>query len=453
MNPEEIKRIAELRVKADLTAEEKTELNALALKETSSAVKTAVLESKEDMLKEVNAQVSELLKTVGAQDEKIKAFENSPVLQAKTFNIRRFETEHLGHKLINLNEEMRNKAAAQPHIFPVFANDQKADEFSMYMLDFMAGTQKKPNMEAKQRLEEKSKEILQKTTLVEGVDAQGGYLVPQEYQMEIIKLSRDMAFGLRECKVIEMARESLKLPAEATIATADWSDEQGEISQGEGTFGEVTLTARRLDSRAVLSNELIADSAIDVVGLLMEQISSAINLKIDNQILNGNSAPMSGFLYESGFATDVTTSGTTYSTMSAEDFSEMIGNVENQGDNYLSNAKFLLNWRTKHTLRSLQDATGRYIYAQPGGGVPGTIWEYPYFTSNQLASTDAADQLIGIYGNFKYVLIGRRKGVMILEADPYSFFKTYQTQFRVVTRWGMAFGLKKPFSLLKTASA
>jgi len=452
MNPEEIKRLAELRAKSELNAEEKKELDGLGLKETTSVVKTAVLESKEEMLKDVKEEVATLIKTVEAQDEKIKAFENAPAT-AKQIHIQRIASTHMGRKLINLNEKMRNKAAEQPHIFPVFASDEKSDEFSKFMLDYIAATKRNPDMAAKQRLEEylaKANEGVNKSTLLEGTDAQGGYLVPDEYQWEIIKLSRDNAFALKECTVTEMASNTLTYPAEATLATVEWDAEDGTIGQLEGTFGEVKLTARRCNALALLSNELLADSAIDVVGLLLDQFSSAINLSLDNQILNGTGAPISGFTVNSSFATDVSVAGSNYSDIKLSDFSDMIANVEEQGDQYLNNAKFLVNWRTKKTIRTAQNTVGDYVFAQAGANVPGTLWEFPYITSNQITSTDATANYPAIFGNLKYVVVGRRQGVFVLEADPFSYFTTNKTQFRIVTRWGAAFGLKTPFCRLLT---
>jgi HK97 family phage major capsid protein len=93
-----------------------------------------------------------------------------------------------------------------------------------------------------------------------------------------------------------------------------------------------------------------------------------------------------------------------------------------------------------HFLRSLKDSNNRPIFAEIGGKVPNTIYEFPVNMTENIATTDTTGKPFGVFGNFDYFLIGRRNGAMVIDVDPYSKFAIYQTQFRMVTRWGFDYG-------------
>ena len=100
-----------------------------------------------------------------------------------------------------------------------------------------------------------------------------------------------------------------------------------------------------------------------------------------------------------------------------------------------------------HYIRTLKDTYGRPVFAMPGNGVPGTIYEYPYYMSEKISNTDGASAKQLIFGNFQYALLGRRQGVMTVDADPYGMFDSDITRFRQVTRWGFGIGDTNAFAL------
>lgn len=390
-------------------------------------VLSAVKETIATGLKEVKEDLSGQIKEI---DERVKSIEALP-LKKEAPNINVIPTEYKGRKLSRQGELIKNIACKNPAMFPMLSNEEKADHFSKVMIDIATIAKGSSDLQV-------------------GTASEGGYLVPEEYQMELIKLSKDKAFALNECKIIEMSRDSMKIPAELTVASVAWTAEEGTLTDGEGTFTEVDLDNKRLDGLATVSNELLGDSAIDIVSLLTEQFSSAINLELDNQVLNGTGDPVSGLLVQS--IGSVVMGGNRFSTVSANDLSEMIYKVESSASQFLDGCKYVINKLGMHYIRTLQDSNGQPIFARPGSNVPGTIWEYPYLVSGKIANTDDGSDYMAVFGNFKKFLIGRRVGVMRIEADPYGLFDSYQTRFRMVTRWAFALADSNAFCKLVSGS-
>jgi len=400
-------------------------------------LKGAVTES----LKPLKEEIDGKLKVI---EERVSKIESLPINRL-SFNVNTTSEKYKGYKLNEQMRNIRNRACKEPERFPVFSNPEKANEYAKFMIDVIKAL--RGDFEAKANL----KEFYQKAAMQEGTASEGGYLVPDEYQMDLIQLARDRSFALNECTIVNMSRDTIKLPKEASLVSVAWTSEEGGITESEPTMGEVQLSAKRLDGYAKVSNELLQDSAIDIVGMLTEQFAYAIGLELDNQVLNGTGSPVSGVLTAAaGYSVVMSSGKTNFSSINADNLSEMISKMD---EGYQANARYIFNKLIMHYIRILKDSNNAYIYAKPGNGTPGTIWEFPYFQSAKAPSTSGANTAFVSFGNFKYFYIGRRLGAMALDIDPYGLFTTYQTRFRMVTRWGLAIAMAKAFVRLLTAAS
>lgn len=99
--------------------------------------------------------------------------------------------------------------------------------------------------------------------LSEGVDADGGYLVPTEFERTIVQ-------GLDEDNVIRKLAKTIttsverKVPIAATPSVATWVAENGAIPESGVTFDQKTLDAYKLTDLVKVSVELLADSMFDL---------------------------------------------------------------------------------------------------------------------------------------------------------------------------------------------
>lgn len=382
--------------------------------------------------------------TVKSIDERVKKIEAMPISKLG-FNFNTIPTEYKGYKLSNQLRSGRNDKT-----LAVFGNEEKANEFVKFMIDFIKASKRDgADLQARADLQE----FYRKANLAEGsTGAVGGYLVPDEYLWDMVMLARSRTFALQECSVVNMNTDQMYIPAELTLSSLAWTTpETGQISAGEPTFNQVSLAVKRLDALATVTNELLMDSAIDVVGILTEQFGYGVALELDNQVLNGTGTPVSGLLTAAcGYSTVFGATSTNFSAVRSDDFSNAIYQLA-EGD--LANARFKINRIGLHYCRVLKDTTNAPIFAPMGGVVPNTLYGIPVSVSEKITNTSAISTPMAILGDFKKFIIGRRLGAVGLDVDPYGKFDYYQTRYRVATRWAFAIGRATAFTRIMTPAA
>lgn len=358
--------------------------------------------------------------------------------------------KYRGYALGKQLENIRNIAAKNPRMYPILSNDEKAEDFAKFLIAYTRVT--KGDMSAMADINEfQQKYAVNKASYAEGADATGGYLVPEEFEREIMMIARDSSFALQECSIYEMTSDTLLVPKEGTLVQVAWRDEAGAVAAGEGTFDQIALAAKSLAGLATISNELLQDSAFDLAGILLEQFSYATGQELDNQLFNGTGSPFTGVSGSAaGYSVVLSSGSTLFSNVRADDFSMMMSLLK-QG--YRAGSKFVLNRSMIHYLRILKDTSNQPIFAQPGATVPGTIYGTPYSESEVFNGTNAANKAFAVLGNFKKFAVGRRVGTMTLEADPYGLFANNQTRFRMVTRWAEKIGIAQAFVRGMTAAS
>jgi HK97 family phage major capsid protein len=393
-------------------------------------------------LKEGVEKAATEIKAVADRVAKIEAL---PLNKLSIPNFNSISNEYKGYKLDEQGQGLKEIALRNPSRFRVLANEERSNEFAKWFLASIKAL--KGDMSAKNDLHEMNV----KAQMQEDTAGEGGYLVPPEYAWDMIQLARANSFALNECTVINMTRDLLRLPSEATLVSVAWTEEEIAATETEPTFGQLELNAKRLDGFGKVTNELLQDTAIDIVGILAEQFSYAIGQELDNQVLNGTGSPVSGVATaKAGYSVVMATTYTNFSAVTGTDLSNMIYAL-NTGD--LANCRFILGRLAMHYIRTLKDTTNNWIFQAMAGTQPGTIWGFPYYVSEKMTNTTAVSTCEAVFGNFKKFYIGRRIGASAIDLDPYTYFKENATQFRYITRWGMGVGRTTAFARLLTAGA
>jgi len=395
------------------------------IKEFGEKMKTVIAES-----------IAPVQKSVEELDKRIIAIEKMPVHKA-TFGINVIPGKYHGRNLEDMGGSIYHKASKDPTRFPIFSNAEKLHDFKKYMIDVVRSLAFKDPTSIQA--------LQQRAAMAEGADGTGGYLVPAEYEWEMIQLVRESAFAINKCTVIPMSSTTLQLPAESTLCTVAWISENSTITASDPTVTRVLLTAKKLAAlTTAMSNELLADSAIDIVSWLTEQFGYAILQELDNQVLNGSGSPVSGILGTSlitgvaGYSAVMVAGSTSTSNIYADIFRNAMRKVSIKD---AMNAEWVFGKDTRFYLETLKTAYGNYVYRQPGDASfgPGTLWGRPVNEVNKApAETSSANTPIAAFGDWKQYYIGQRRGVGRIDADPYSSFATDGTRFRLVSRWGLA---------------
>lgn len=371
----------------------------------------------DDLKKAIEESMNPLVAKFGDMESRLAKMEALPILQ-KAHAYEPVPTIYKGRRISKQGLLIRELVGRDPKSFDLFRNEQKIDEFCKFMLD-----------------------VITRTALAEGGATTGATLVPDEFQMELIQLARNSSFALQNCRNLNMNTDTLYVPTETAFGSMTWESEAATKTASEPTFSNVQLTAKKLFGLAVSSNEMLQDSAIDIVSILTEQFAYNTAQELDNQVLNGTGDPVSGVLTaKAGYS--VVLSGASMSALTAPDLSLAISKLQ---EGYTNGAQFVVGRLASHYLRALKDSQSRPIYNEVGGGMPPQVYGFSRRMSEKITNTDAASVVLGVFGNFRYFLLANRLGAMSIEVDPYSLFTKYQTQFRMVTRWGMAVGQAEAF--------
>ena len=233
--------------------------------------------------------------------------------------------------------------------------------------------------------------------LQEGVDADGGYLVPEEYDRRLIDvLEEENIMRSLGTKITTSGQHKINIAA--TKPAASWIEEGGALTFGDATFSQIFLDAYKLHVAIKVTEELLYDNAFNLENYIVTQFGRALANAEEDAFLNGDGTgkPLGLFAAKGG--------GTVAETLSAaiksDDLLSLIYALKRP---YRRKASFILNDQTLASLRKLKDNNGAYIW-QPSyqAGEPDRLLGYTVHTS-AYAPADAI-----AFGDYSYYNIGDR---------------------------------------------
>lgn len=239
--------------------------------------------------------------------------------------------------------------------------------------------------------------------LEEGNDANGGYLVPAEWDARLVdKLEEENIFrGL--ATVITTSGEH-KINIAATKPAAAWIEEGQALTFGDATFDQVVLDAHKLHVAIKVTEELLYDNAFNLESYIIDAFGKAIGNAEEDAFLNGDGTgkPAGIFDASAGGQVAVTISGV---KITSDDILSLIYSLKRP---YRKNARFILNDVTLSAIRKLKDNNGAYLW-QPSytAGEPDTLCGYSVITSAYAPALEAGKPAIA-FGDFSYYNIGDR---------------------------------------------
>lgn len=233
--------------------------------------------------------------------------------------------------------------------------------------------------------------------LQEGVDADGGYLVPEEYDHRLIDTLSEENIMRRLATTITTSGEH-KINIAATKPAASWIEEGGALAFGDATFSQILLDAHKLHVAIKVTEELLYDNAFNLEGYILDQFGKALANAEEDAFLNGEGTgkPLGLFAATGGG----TVAGTLTAAIKSDDMLDLVYALKRP---YRKKASFIMNDKTLASLRKLKDNNGAYIW-QPSyqAGEPDRVLGYAVHTS-AYAPEDAI-----AFGDYKYYNIGDR---------------------------------------------
>lgn len=239
--------------------------------------------------------------------------------------------------------------------------------------------------------------------LSEGVDANGGYLVPEEYDNRLIDTLTEENIMRKLGHTITTSGEH-KINIAATKPAAAWIDEGGALTFGDATFAQINLDAHKLHVAVKVTEELLYDNAFGLESYIIEQFGKALSNAEEDAFLNGDGVgkPL-GLFSDKGGEVAVTAASATAITAD-----EIINLVYSLKRPYRKNAKFIMNDQTIAALRKLKDNNGAYLW-QPSlqAGEVDRLFGYEVYTSPYVPTIATGKPVIA-FGDFSYYNIGDR---------------------------------------------
>ena len=241
--------------------------------------------------------------------------------------------------------------------------------------------------------------------LSEGVDANGGYLVPEEFEQRIVDALKEENVMRKLCKVITTANER-KIPVSGTHSIATWTAENAAYTESNPTFDQKTIDAYKLTDLIKVSIELLDDSAFPLEPYIAQEFANAFGVAEETAFCVGSgSGQPTGLFTVNGGTVGITAAGAT--TITADEVISLIYALKAP---YRKNAKFLMNDSTVAVLRKLKDGNGQYLW-QPSvqAGQPDKLLGYDIYTSPYVPIMAAGAYAIA-YGDFQNYWIADRTG-------------------------------------------
>jgi HK97 family phage major capsid protein len=233
----------------------------------------------------------------------------------------------------------------------------------------------------------------------------GGFLVPTEFNFEVIKLQYAATVVRQLAKIVPMSTLKRTIPNQLTNVTVGWVNEFAPKGVTKTTYGQITQQCHVMACVVKNSEEFLRDVAINIQTFLAELVAGAMGREEERVAFAGNVGggdPFNGVYYANGVI-NVNQVG------AAIAYDDVINLRFGLSAAYDRNGVFVLNRAILKKVMKLKDANGQYIWSSPKMGapggpnfIPGMLADRPYALSEMLPTTlGDGTQSPMLYGDFQ----------------------------------------------------
>jgi HK97 family phage major capsid protein len=271
----------------------------------------------------------------------------------------------------------------------------------------------------------------------------GGYLVPEIYSNEILRIDLETSVVRNSgARSIPMTTNILKVPALQQTsnaagslyggAAAYWGSENGSMTESQPKFERVILELKKLYGYTEDPNELEEDAMVSMGALLTEIFGEVLAFEEDYNFINGD-----GVGKPLGVLTApclVTVSRTSASEVRTLDIINMIARFRGRLDRAVIN----LNQTALAYVYQLRDANNNYIW-HPGnagnisGAPQGTVYGIPLRVTEKCPAVGTTGDIL--LADWGFYLIGdKNNGRLRVDYSQHFKFQNDQMAYRVLKR-------------------
>ena len=315
-----------------------------------------------------------------------------------------------------------------------FKNGRDAYESGLWMQASILGSEV-----AKQKLSDMGSIYAAQT---EGTNSAGGYTVPDEWSSAIINVMETAGVAPKLVRSIPMGSDVLNVPKRSSGQTVYYPGEATAITSSDKVYGTVALTAVKRAVLTQISNELIADSLINIVDDVAMEAGHQLALNLDDEFINGDGTgsygSVTGLVDDCGAAGthDMSATNTSFADITLADIHTAMSLVaEKFWDD--SRMAFIMRRSTwANAIQPLVYAAGGNTVQSLEGGNRLSLFGYPVHLTDKMPA-DAVSTFGIFFGNFhEAALMGQRKSVEIAASQDYGFNLDVLT-LRVLNRYDL----------------
>lgn len=244
-----------------------------------------------------------------------------------------------------------------------------------------------------------------RNSLKVGTDANGGYLVPEEFEKTLIEaLDEGNIFRQFAHKITTSGDR--QIPMVLSRGTAEWIEEEAEYPESDVEFGQTYLRAYKVATRIKISEELMADSAFNMAAFIAKEFGRRIGAAEEQAFFTGNGVGKpTGILHDTGAQIGVTAGAADKITGD-----EVIDLYYSLRAPYRRKAVFITHDSAMKALRKLKDGNQQYIY-QPAltANTPDTLMGRPVYTSQYMPEVASGNKVM-MFGDLSHYWIADRAG-------------------------------------------
>lgn len=263
----------------------------------------------------------------------------------------------------------------------------------------------------------------------EDVTTSGGNTVPTSFLRELYDFLETFS-GIRQTNVTVLTTssgEALQIPKVTTHGTAALKGEGTALTANDPQFGQLTLNAWKYGQLLQVSNELIADTGVDILSFIAKDCGRAIGRATDTDYVTGTgSSKPQGIVPVAGTGVTSQTGAT-----GLPSYANLVDLVYSVNQEYRANgAQWFMKDASAGALRKLVDSQNRPLW-EPSlqVGQPGNLLGYPVITDPNMAAfaTAAATGKPILFGDFSSFYIRDVGTVRLERSDDYAFDKDLVT--------------------------
>jgi len=289
-------------------------------------------------------------------------------------------------------------------------------------------------------------------TLQEGADGSGGFLVPEQIQLELTHKKPGSAGVQDKVRQVQTSRDNLNAPFVSYSTDDQYTSgvrltKTGEIPASattanitDPTFAMVRIDVHTFMANATVSKDMIEDSLFDMTSYLADEFRRSVRLQTENYIINGTGVGQPvGLLAAPGTTLAgkaqpaVINSGIDSSNRLLPDgLVTLAYSLPEQYDN--EGACFVMNKvNTARSLFSMKDTNGRYLfgygYGDSGlaGAKPKELLGYEYIYSSQMPNGYTTNGASGSLNSYP-IIFGDLRGYWMVTRSALSIQVLDQTK-------------------------